>query len=291
MSFSFNLLVRLARDLLANPKNIIVGSFTMRLGFYVSVLVLCVSIGSPLAADTLGYWRFEEGPGSGIVDDWFSYDRDGTTYETPVYSTDVPTTPFSNSYSMAFSGDDYIQFLFEFPFHNPGDVTLEFWYNRPADGYHQSILWTRLNSSDANRYNIYRNGSFSFDYYGVDGSRHYITPRNSSALTLPANTWTHVAMVREANVYSVYLDGSLAGTYTDTTSGLLPQSGGWMISGRNNYMLRGLLDEVRISSGALDPSQFLLNTTPIPEPTMLTLFAFGATALLCSRIRRRRTTL
>jgi hypothetical protein len=70
--------------------------------------------------------------------------------------------PGEVSQAFTFDGsDDNVLINSTFPFHQPGDATLDFWLNTPATS-HQSVLWTRPDDTDASRFNIFVNGNSTF---------------------------------------------------------------------------------------------------------------------------------
>ena len=235
-----------------------------------AVLGVVLAFPSGAATNTVGYWRFEEGtpdsPASGvatILDASESHD-DGTPLGGPVYRADTPVNPVpltgvSNVLSMQFDGaDDQVSFPSTFLFHRSVDATLEFWLKFPPLS-HQSVFWTRPDPTDTNRFNIFVNddSTLGFDYRSPTGELHVLVGRCCTGISVPRNTWTHVAITRAGNVYRLYINGVSKATATDAIPDL-PTAIGWSISGRApGYSFRGSLDEVRISDGALLPSQFL----------------------------------
>jgi Ca2+-binding RTX toxin-like protein len=225
------------------------------------------------AASSLGYWRFEEGianaaaSGSGSILDSSGSGDLGTPSGGPIYRTDVPADPVpatraTNELSLQFDGvDDQVAYASTFPFHQAGDATLEFWLKFSPTS-HQGVFWTRIGSDDLNRFNIFvnGNGTFGFDYRSPSGELHMLVGAAGQGVPLPANTWTHLAITRSGTHYSLYRNGSLVAK-ADDSSPDLPTSTGWTISGREGYRFNGLVDEVRVSSGALSPSQFLVGPT------------------------------
>lgn len=233
-----------------------------------------------------GYWRFEEGAAgtfaaeTGSILDSSGSARNGTPSGNPLYWWDVPasTVPLTgapNARSLQFDGmNDQLYFPSTFLFHAAGDATLEFWLNfNPTT--HQSLFWTRADNTDVNRFNIFVNGdgTFGFDYRSPSGVLHTLVPPGNASVLIQPNTWTHMAIARSGNVYSVYEDGTLMTTAMDAAPDL-PNAIGWTIAGREGYRFRGLIDEVRASLAALKPSEFLDaaaisdKTAPVIEATI-----------------------
>jgi hypothetical protein len=70
------------------------------------------------------------------------------------------------------------------------------------------------------------------------------------------NAWNHVAVVRYGNVWTIYINGTAAGTLTNSLS-LLNYNGGPMIGGSSNvYPFTGYMDEIRISNVARYTANF-----------------------------------
>lgn len=155
-----------------------------------------------------------------------------------------PFTSNTGNYALNFDGsNDFVRFDNTFLFHEPGDATLEFWVLKRTNA-DKSVLWTRGNSTDANRYNIgtTSNGLF-FDYRAPSGAISGHTFGTSGAF--PLETWAHIALVRSGNTYYKYLNGTLAGTATDNVPDL-PSAVQWTISGRDCCRFPGQMDELRL---------------------------------------------
>ena len=142
-----------------------------------------------------------------------------------------------------------------FPFHEPGDATVEFFLKVHEGSYYGCPLWTRIGSEDRNRYNFQYNSdrSLLLDYREPDGNRHPLI----LDVPMTAEQWHHLAYVRSGNTYSLYQDGILMGCGCDSEPEL-PDFAGWTISGRNVARLNGLMDELRFSGRALTPDEFLI---------------------------------
>lgn len=213
---------------------------------------------------TSGLWRFDEGSpgasavGAGTIVDSSTLQNDGTPAGSPTYVQSGVSSCFgANSAALSFNGGQEVQLSSMCPLHVPGDVTLEFSLRYTPSG-HQSVFWTRLGDTDANRFNIFvnGNGTFGFDYRTPSGSLHKLVGGLNSGIALPSNVWTHLAIVRRGDVYELYRDGALVQSATDASPDL-PTSVGWQMSGRGGYMLRADLDEVRFTDAALTPAEFL----------------------------------
>src|SRR5262249_22666253 len=112
------------------------------------------------------------------------------------------------------------------------------------------------------------NNGAHIDYVDANGGSHIsiTTPAN----TVPPGVWTHIAYVKQANTYSVYINGVLQAQDVDI-SPLQPTSTGWTLNGRfymqgvNGFEFTGSIDELRLSNVALTPDEFLNHQSPLPD--------------------------
>ena len=105
------------------------------------------------------------------------------------------------------------------------------------------------------------------------------------AANLTLNQTYHIAATYNGTTMSLYLDGVLLGTNTQSFSGTnINAAIGNDPQYPNGYnvALLGTIDEVRISNSALLPSQFL---NAVPEPSAVALL--GATAIAGLFLKRR----
>ena len=225
---------------------------------------------------TNGYWRFEEGVadeiafGDNSIIDQSENGSHGTPHGSPTYSNDVPSSyiPLTcqpNYLSLEFSSpDDEVMFKSMFPFHVEGDATVEF-YIKVHGGSYGCILWSRYGNNDYNRYNI----QYGNDYTLTLDYRNPNTPLGDLHnlivdIPMTIDDWHHLAFVRSGNAYSLYMDGSVVGGGDDQIPDL-PYFVGWAISGRNYARVNGYVDEVRFTTRALAPREFLIGFGGGPE--------------------------
>ena len=112
----------------------------------------------------------------------------------------------------------------------------------------------------------------------------------SGTVALPVDEWFHMAVVREEtgpneHLYRYYINGveeEDMRTVDPNPEGPfaapdLPRKTSWTIGGRDGFPLRGLIDEVRISTAALAPEQFLKadnSGTPLFAPGVVAHYRF-----------------
>ncbi|MBN1909175.1 MAG: LamG domain-containing protein [Pirellulales bacterium] len=116
--------------------------------------------------------------------------------------------------------------------------------------------------------------------------------RSSSTLAVNEGDWRHIAVVFEAGSrMAIYIDGQLdaeltTGVPTACASTTYPFGLGNLGQGSSTdaYCYNGMLDDVRVYSGALTQAQI---AAIIPEPTSLVLIIGGLVGLFIWRGRRR----
>ncbi len=256
---------------------------------YASILAT-VYVAKHAYATEIGRYRFEEGSvgavASTVLDTSISANN-GDAFGTPLFNDDVPVsripqTGETNHQSLEFDHfkTDYVRVNSLFPFHTPGDVTLEFWLKVPNQG-HAAIFWSRFDSApNLNRFHIYLAGGFDngpfaplflgMDYLDPSGVNHKllsydIANAEDQPFIIPIAEWIHVGIVRSANTYKFYKNGKFVWQTLDANPNL-PISIGWEIAGRS-HDFSGRIDEIRFSDRALTPREFL----NVPEPTSATL--------------------
>ncbi len=143
--------------------------------------------------------------------------------------------------------DDYVLFSNTFILHQSTDASVEFWVKNNGVVSGPAVFWTRGDSTDSNRFNIWAHtdGSFGFDYRSPSGTWHGLTGLPAGGV--PIGTWTHIAIQRVGNTYYLYVNGAYATQATDSSPDL-PTATSWMLAGRAGFIFKGLIDEVRLSN-------------------------------------------
>ena len=111
-------------------------------------------------------------------------------------------------------------------------------------------------------FQLFARGVFSSDQKFVDG--------NGQDIMLPLNTWTHLALtyrIENGNgIFDLYLDGVKKGTLSNAvTVSYTPER--LYLGGRytTDSSWRGKMSTIRLSRGALEPSEFLCARSATPE--------------------------
>lgn len=149
-----------------------------------------------------------------------------------------------------------------------GDFTIELWANIfTLNTNPQIILSQWLESAGNGNYSlrVNANGTISFWFGPANEAAALLT----SSTSITTNTWTHLAVVRSANTFTIYQNGSNTGGIVSTasrtsTSGIQLTLGGQYSSGATLYtpsgisVLRGAIDDIRINKSA----RYTTNFTP-----------------------------
>lgn len=171
------------------------------------------------------------------------------------------------NYCLEFDGtDDAASFASLFPMHAPGNRTVMFWVKK-HDNNPRSVLWSRPDGTDANRFNISIAGNWACNYRGPSGPQRDLA---GGGFPLTVGTWTHIAITRTGNTYRFYQNGFWASAFTDASPNL-PTALGWLLGGPPSAPFKGQLDDLQIWDKALWPSQIqaFMHTPPTGAETDL----------------------
>lgn len=252
--------------------------------------------------ETDGGIAVNTGQGGSVVDDTglhpFTYNGQALpSGNPPRYSRDVPSfwiqrgdTGAPNAHSLSFSGaGDYVE-LGNQPLVRTlteDDFTIEFFLKTPPrsdravivgtyDGNTSQMLSFEIGGAThgANQGHLRPffggSGTFFQDFWG--------------ATNISDNEWHHVALVRSgagtaSDLVQLYVDYQLDGQMTLNTGQYTLRPTFFRLgadSRGTGFYYQGLLDEFRISRGALSVGDFLL---AVPEPSSLLLLVFGLIGL------------
>jgi hypothetical protein len=144
-----------------------------------------------------------------------------TSFTSTIGVSTQPFSPFSpqlvrpTGYSVYFNGStDFLDnsFAGSAVSFSSNPFTIEFWmYPTVVNSTTRAILENRAAASEPVPV-ISLNTSNQLIYF-VSGST-----RITSSITISANTWYHVALVRNSGTTTMYIDGTSRGTWTDSTS-------------------------------------------------------------------------
>ncbi len=212
---------------------------------------------------TLAYYRFEEGAGTKVINAVNGLDE-GThdaLYERETPAAKVPLSGQENQFALKFTGKETMTVNKPFVFHrNSGNATFECWL-QVSENNAGALVWSSPVMQDENRFHIrIERSALGCDYRSRNGELHTLLEvaeeGKVSKLQLAPNVWTHIAITRVGTAYRFYKNGTLVHTATDIKPDL-PTTIAWTIGGRPGERLKGMVDEIRFSSRALSPAEFL----------------------------------
>lgn len=159
-----------------------------------------------------------------------------------------------------------------------GDFTLEFWLWAASNPGGDLYIWGK-NSNQGNYFG-YESSFYIRDLFGTKRISFYAgEPANSHVLTtdaIPLSTWLHVALVRNGNTISIYIDGFVADTYTNANATLIDLAHPFgAIIGENIW-----IDELRFTVGVAryTGTSYTVPTAPFTDPAPLVPGQVGAWA-------------
>jgi hypothetical protein len=251
-------------------------------------VALVAILSSYAQAIVLDYWRFEETSGQAIDSAGSNPGtlQQNTTRSTNIFGTPVPSTGAANTQSMYFDDKSpdqsgaAVDTGFS-PDRGLGNFTIEAWINRSGDNPDKY-------ANIAGKFPSGPLGDTGWALYArviPEATTHYEVALLSrlnggpfhvaiSSVFLDLGTWYHVAGVREANQFRIYVDGVERGSTTvsaseDYTAPQQTFSIGGARSGTNPILggnFFGYIDEVRLSDTALTPDKFLNGPLVVGTP-------------------------
>ena len=147
-----------------------------------------------------------------------------------------------------------------------GDFTIEFWVRRASTGSYPYLLDFRSGGTDAVVATLYLDHTDSYKpQYYVNGAA-----RIDSSVGLSVDTWYHIAIVRSSGTTTMYVDGSSAGSFSDSFTYIAaPLRVGDYSSG--GYGFPGYVDDLRITKGlARYTSSFTAPSAALPTSASIT---------------------
>lgn len=201
-----------------------------------------------------------------ITDDAAGGTHTWSTFATAQIDTDIADAFGGTSGSLILDGDsDYINSVNSSDWNfGTGNFTVDFWVRRNGDTFIGGLVGSAW-SSPLKGWSVRCGYGGTVNKVAFDIAE--IGNEIVSSSVLANLTWTHVAVVRNGNVLTMYLDGVSVGT-KDCTGRTYDSGDNGVKCGRyygdvDNYYFNGHLDEVRISKGI---ARWTAPFTPPSEP-------------------------
>lgn len=155
-----------------------------------------------------------------------------------------------------------------------GNFTVELWfYSNIANSNYQRIFGINAGGTSPTESVAFEIGSTGILMVAISGSTQYGA---TTATPLSANTWHHLALVRNGNTVTGYINGVSAGSSTLTgavnfATGAFPQIGAWFATAYSRF-INGYVADLRIVKGtAVYTSNFTPPTAPLTAITNTSL--------------------
>jgi len=150
----------------------------------------------------------------------------------------------SGSFSIAGSGQ-YIAVAGSSALNMSGDFCIEWWQNLASATAQGWIIGGNVNANGYLMLGINLSGSGQLWMGGANTN----WPVQFGSLSFSANTFQHIAVSRTGSTNRLYIDGTLVGTVTDSTSWVANPSSVWIGSQAGGTSLNGFIDEFRWTVG------------------------------------------
>ena len=196
------------------------------------------------------------------------YDATGKNDIETVGNAQVSTTQAKfGTTSMYFDGTgDWLLIPNNQIFNLNADFTIEFWIYLNSTSGEQCIFHNHNSDNNGVFVSVNGGGAGKIRLGGGNGSSFYVLIDSSTSIS--TSTWTHIACTRSGSTWTVYINGSSAGTATSASNPTFSTSDliqvGRFTSGAPNA-LNGYIDEFRITKGyAVYTSNFSPPTAAFP---------------------------
>ena len=206
----------------------------------------------------LGHWAFDESTGV-VAADSSGFGLDATLSTNPPTPTrDVPPVHFPDPYSLSFSGTDQWVSIGNPPLLNAGGrISIAAWI-RPASmtGVHNVVAHGWRNGPSYEVSLRMYSGSYEIAYWNaVDHKASVQIPLSD------VGNWVHLCGVFDGSTYSLYRNGALAASTSDSTTPPANMDTPWAIGARApqpdglERLMEGEIDDVRIYGRALSGAE------------------------------------
>jgi hypothetical protein len=224
-----------------------------------SSAVLGANTADSLTNGLVGYWKMDETSWNGTTNE--AVDSSGNAnHGTRVGDATTATGKFGNGGTFDGTGD-YVT-VADATSLKPTNLTVSAWVYSNSNSQWNTVLMKTTSSSWNDGYGLYLDGSNNLTFF----INHY--SNNVAAVSLTANTWTHIVGTYDGANIRIYKNGNLSATTAYTTA--ISHSSGALQIGRSPTVpvstWNGKIDEARIYNRTLSPAevQQLYNFAPGP---------------------------
>jgi hypothetical protein len=215
----------------------------------------CNAVSGSLTQGLVGYWPF-----CGNANDDSGHGNNGT-----VNGATLTTDRFGNSNSAYhFNGvSNTISYNSTFVFNQNSDGALSFWFDNESilSNIYSTLFFSKTTLGESNRFNLYLQPlpdnllRLTVDYRESNTNLHIL----NTYQPITNNIWNNLVISRALNVYTLYLNGILVGSVTDSTPNL-PNEIGWLIGSNPNgfgapIFYQGKIDDIGFWNRALTQSE------------------------------------
>jgi hypothetical protein len=215
---------------------------------------------NPSEASLLAHWSFDEGTGQ-VAGDISGHGNNGQLGSTGSADANDPTWVEGKTGASAlhFDGDDYVE-LAEATGLEPLAITVEAWIRQPGSpGSYRYVVAKGVSGCLGASYALYSGGSGGLSFYVFNGSAFAFSPDAGTGVW--DGEWHHAVGTFDGSVVRLYVDGVEIGPGTPTEIAInyrLTTHDRMYIGdvrGTCNYPFSGDIDEVKIWSRAMAPSE------------------------------------
>ncbi len=242
---------------------------------------VCPTEAIPITNGLIGYWS-----GDGTSNDLSGQNNHGTLQNGATFDTGIVDQAFR------FNGSSYVEVPDSSFWTFTGDFTIHLWANFQSLGsgtvFNPEVIFIGHNegSGATNKWFFALGGRQLNFHINRLGPGVFLV---KSSFNPNLNQWYNLAVARSGNTYTIYVDGQVGGSESDST--VIPDANVPLRIGRNPneaaFGLNGVMDEVAIYNRALSESE-IQQLAAIPEPSTLALFTIATCGILGLGYRRRR---
>ena len=155
-----------------------------------------------------------------------------------------------------------------------GDFTIEMWVKPDATADSYDFVWSYGWEQQISWYHQFASGQFGHTYFRAwfretEGGSYVVDLNSTNKTCAPRGAWSHVAVVRNGSLFTLYVNGNAEATATHTgaifgTTSDLPMIGQFGGTGGSSYPFKGKISNFRFTKGqALYTSNFRPSTEPL----------------------------